>query len=87
MRYTPHPNVLLTELQDGTGVLLHLDTKFYFALNRTGIATWRALEQGATLEDVSAALVDRFEIDEPQARRDVEALLSELGAEALVEQR
>lgn len=87
MRYTPHPDVLLTELQDGTGVLLHLETKFYFALNRTGIATWRALENGATVGDISAALVDRFEIDEPRARRDVEALLEELGAEDLVERK
>jgi hypothetical protein len=87
MRYTSHPNVLLTELQDGTGVLLHLDTKFYFALNRTGMVTWRVIEKGATLEDVSASLVERFEIDEPRARRDVEALLHELGAEDLIERK
>ena len=39
----PHPQVLFTEIDDGSGVLLHLDTKFYYTLNATGVVVWKAL--------------------------------------------
>jgi hypothetical protein len=42
----PHPSVVCTILDEG-GVLLHLDTKYYYSLNRSGMAVWSALEAGA----------------------------------------
>jgi hypothetical protein len=79
-------DVILTELQDGTGVLLHLGTKFYYALNRTGVAVWKRLERGVSdphelARTVSAAFDG---VAEQQARADVEALLAELRAEGLL---
>src|SRR5690606_13486520 len=52
-RYETHPRVMLTEMSDGTGVLLHLDTKFYYTLNRSGTKVWKTL--GATGGDARAA--------------------------------
>lgn len=83
----PNPDVLLTELSDGTGVLLHLDTKFYFALNRTGVAAWKLLSSGTIdgAEPLARALCERFAgaaID--AVRADVASLLSELSAESLI---
>lgn len=80
------PDVLLTELQDGTGVLLDLGTKFYFALNRTGVAAWKAIASGSAASDeIVGAIVARFAGATPeQVRPDVEALLRELRAEGLV---
>ena len=43
MGYRIHPSVLFTDLDDGTGVLLHLDSKYYYTLNETGSLVWRAL--------------------------------------------
>jgi hypothetical protein len=81
------PAVILTELQDGTGVLLHLGTKFYFALNRTGVVAWKLLAAGeaADAAQLAAALVDRFAgVTVERAAADVEALLAELRAEGLL---
>lgn len=83
----PSPDVLLTELADGTGVLLHLRTKFYYALNRTGVAVWKRLAAGeaATPEALAAAVVARFKGAAPeQVAADVSALLRELEDEGLL---
>lgn len=81
------PDVLLTRLADGSGVLLHLRTKFYYALNQTGVVAWEALSgRGpADLDAIVGTLAERFEgIDRERARRDVEALLGDLEAEGLL---
>jgi hypothetical protein len=83
----PNPDVLLTELKDGSGVLLHLRTKFYYALNGTGVAVWKliAAGQAGSAEALAAQIATQF-IDTPpdQARRDVAALLLELEGEGLL---
>jgi hypothetical protein len=84
---TPSADVILTELRDGTGVLLHLGTKMYFALNATGVVAWKALASGeaADIEQVTRIIVARFAGAEPGAvRRDVEALVEELTREGLL---
>jgi hypothetical protein len=83
---TSPPDVILTELQDGTGVLLHLGTKFYYALNRTGVAVWRQVERGVRdVDAVAREIARQFEgVDEGRARADVAALLESLRAERLL---
>ncbi len=77
--------VIFTPLVDGTGVLLDLDTKFYFTLNPTGVEVWAALSEGA--QDVDA-LVDRvtskFAVDADTARADITELLRTLQDESLL---
>lgn len=83
----PNGDVILTELRDGTGVLLHLGTKFYYALNATGVAAWNALASGQAEDagDVARAIGERFAGADPDAvRRDVETLLAELAEEGLL---
>ena len=77
---------LLTELDDGTGVVLNLDTKFYFTLNTTAVALWKELARGArTRPELCASLVNEFEVDEAKAASDVDVLIDELLAEGLIE--
>jgi hypothetical protein len=83
----PSPDALLTELKDGTGVLLHLRTKFYYALNRTGVAAWKLIEAGraASVDAVAAELAAAFSgTTLEEVRRDVAALVRELGEEGLI---
>jgi hypothetical protein len=81
----PHPDALFTEFEDGTGVLLHLQTKFYFALNTSGVLLWKRLVAGVGSEDsLAQVLCAKYEVEEATARADVVALLSELSAEGLV---
>lgn len=80
------PRVLLTVLGDGSGVLLDLDTKFYFTLNAVGVAAWRALsiEGGATLDSVASAIADEFDVEPEVARADLEQLVKGLDDDGLV---
>jgi hypothetical protein len=82
-------DALLTELPDGTGVLLDLTTRFYFTLNRTGVVAWKLLAGGARdAEAIASGVAARYPDADPAAvRADVEALLRELSAERLVVER
>lgn len=80
-------DVILTEMKDGTGVLLDLKSKFYFTLNTTGVAVWKMLAAGHPAEARALAqrIVEQFDAPSvEQVTKDVEALLSELGAEGLL---
>ena len=81
----PNPSCLLTELGDGTGVLLDLTTKFYFTLNDTGVFVWKTLlrQESASPESLADALVAEFEVDLSVARDDVSSLVDELVREGL----
>lgn len=76
---------LLTELADGTGVILHLETKFYYTLNATGVEVWKAVGAGAKTErDVVDRLVGEFDVDVETASTDVASVLAMMRAEGLV---
>lgn len=52
-RYELRPDVVATVLEDGA-VLLDLETKYFYRLNRTGWAIAQLFESGATLQDAYA---------------------------------
>jgi hypothetical protein len=81
-----NPNVLFTELDDGTGVLLHLDTKFYFALNRTGVFVWKAVRESPGCEAPALAkkLTEAFRVDIETATRDIDSIVAEMLADDLL---
>lgn len=82
-RVEAHPSVVCTVLEEG-GVLLHLETKYYYSLNRTALALWLHLESGHA--DPAGALAARF----PEAagrEAALAAFLEQLTAERLVEAR
>jgi hypothetical protein len=83
----PNPQVLFTEIDDGSGVLLHLDTKFYYTLNPTGVLVWKALRDGAArdVDDLGARIAAEFRVEPADATRDVTSLLDELAADGLVQ--
>jgi len=83
--YTATDRVVATDLPDGTAVLLHLDSKFYYTLNTTAAVMFRALRKGrATRTELAGALVSEFACERDAAEADVAGLLDDLVAEALV---
>lgn len=77
---------LLTELEDGTGVVLHLDTKLYYTLNETGVFVWKCLESEQLDEDaLLARLLNEFEVEPDRARADLTLVLGTLSREGLVQ--
>ncbi len=80
-----HPKCLLTELEDGTGVVLNLETKFYHTLNATAVSLWKALDAGrSTQHGLASKLVADFEVDEATALADVARALGEFERQGLL---
>ena len=53
-------------------------------LNETGAFLWKALEQGATEEELIAKLLEEYDVDEATARADVAAFVTKLQENKLV---
>ncbi|MDD9933402.1 MAG: PqqD family protein [Myxococcales bacterium] len=85
-RYRASERALLTELGDGTGVLLDMDSKFYFTLNETAIFVWKQLAAPATLnrDELAARVSGEFDVDAAAAADDIDAVLEMLQRERLV---
>lgn len=82
----PNPQVLFTELDDGTGVLLNLDTKFYYSLNRTAAFVWKTIASGAarTTPALAQKLTEAFRVEIDAAERDVASVVDEMIADGLL---
>ncbi len=87
MGYRIHPSVLFTDLEDGTSVLLHLDSKFYYTLNDTGTLIWRALmeHEGASTGELARSLATTtFGVGEEVLRPDLDEMFQEMLAEQIL---
>ncbi|HWF72781.1 MAG TPA: PqqD family protein [Solirubrobacteraceae bacterium] len=56
----------------------------YLSAGGAGVILWHMLESGATADELSAALVDKYSIDEASARADVDSFLAELTEQGLL---
>jgi hypothetical protein len=77
------PDVLATHLE-GEAVLLHMGTKQYFRLNRTGAHIWKALEKGTGAAAIAQSLAETFDVSAAEAESAVRAMLDEFAANALI---
>jgi hypothetical protein len=71
---------VFTPLDDGTGVLLNLETLLYFSLNKTGVAIWQEIERSSnpTVDLIAQAICQRFDIDEEGARQGLVTFVNKL---------
>jgi hypothetical protein len=83
-RWRASPRAIHTRTPRG-GVVLDPVAKAYFALNESGEILWKALEGGASAEQLVAALCREFEVDAASAESDVERWIAELGAAELIQ--
>jgi hypothetical protein len=79
-----NPSVVCTQLQNGDSVLLHLDTQMYYSLNPTGVFIWEHLNGKRSIQDVSEALEQKYDISIQDAGKSVSTLINELAEEKLV---
>ena len=84
-RAVPRDDVVVTPLDEGEAVLLHLGSRKYFTLNATGLAIWRGLDEGLSIAEVGQRLVADHSISEERAFAAVTRLVSELLDADLVE--
>lgn len=85
-RYSARRDVLFTQLDDGSGVLLNLGSGLYYTLNRAGVAVWKALSEGkADISMLTQRLCASFDVDEIEAEREASRLVHELQKDGLVQ--
>ncbi len=85
-KYNAREDVVFTDLDDGSAVLLHLETKYYFSLNETAAFLWKVLEsgEGVTVEEMIQEMCDVFDVDRDQAKTDVDDFVSSLLEQGLI---
>jgi Coenzyme PQQ synthesis protein D (PqqD) len=70
---------------DGEVIALEARGSTYVATNDAGTLLWRALVDGATLEQLADELVAAFGISRDRAVADAEGFVAELTAQGLIE--
>jgi Coenzyme PQQ synthesis protein D (PqqD) len=75
--------VLAAHLGD-EAVLLELSARRYYRLNESAAVAFKALERGEGRSGAIHGLLARFDVEEVQAARAVDALLVDLAARGLV---
>lgn len=86
-RYSINPRAVLQPMPDGSAVVLHLQTRFYFRLSEMGAFLWQILasESGVTPGVLVDRVVESFEVERDQAELDTEQWLATMLAEELVQ--
>lgn len=69
---------------DGKGILVDLDSGFYFSLNKTGQFVWAQIDGERSISDISRKLVDQFEVEEATAIQDCLELAEQLMGQGLL---
>ncbi len=82
----PDAGVLAVALPDEDVLLLHENSRQYFALNETGSLIWKMIEGAAAFEEIVQALCDRFDVGPEEAAAAITELLQELRENRLVTQ-
>jgi hypothetical protein len=66
-----------SEVEDSF-VMMNIDSAAYVALNRTAHAVWEALESPATESEITAKLIERFDVSPQECRAAVLRLLQKM---------
>jgi hypothetical protein len=85
-RFRAKEDVVFTDLDDGSAVLLHLQTKYYFSLNETGSFLWKLLERenGTTEAELIEELCSAFDVERGKARSDIGDFIKDLKEQGLI---
>jgi hypothetical protein len=80
------PDALFTEV-DGELVALDAARGLVFGLNSTASAVWRLIETPTSLDQICAALVDEYEVDQATCRHEVGEVMRALLCDGLATKR
>jgi len=77
------PDVLSQEVS-GETVLLDLNNENYFGLNEVGTRIWQLLQEQNNLEKIYDILLDEYEVDAKQLRKDFDDIINQLKDTGLI---
>jgi hypothetical protein len=75
--------VMTCDLKD-TLALLDVRSNQYYSLNPVGALVWSTIQAPSSVDDICAAISEKFAVTAADCRADVELLLSKLEAAGLV---
>jgi hypothetical protein len=79
----PHPDVVWRRVGEEV-VVVNLKTNRIYSLNRTGARLWELISAGHDRAAVETALIEEFDVEESELRRQVAAGLEQLAKAGLV---
>lgn len=83
-RWEVLPAAVATEMDDATMVILNLNTKRYFTLNRTAAFVWKGLAAGQSDEEILTAMVEKYDADRTVLRSGFDAIVKHFTEAGLV---
>ena len=84
-RYRKHADLRLTALE-GEGVALHLGSRRYFTVTETGLSILQAITSPKSFDEIVAAIIDEYDVDQSLAESSVRAFLDRCVDAALIEE-
>lgn len=83
-RFRPTPDAVHERVGNEV-VLVHLRTNRIFSLNQTGARLWELIAQGMSRAEMKQTLLDEFDVGADQLDAELDALLTSLTSERLIE--
>jgi len=78
------PDVLFRTISD-EAVLVNLKTGMYLGLNQVGTRMWTVLNAADSVEDAYGELLDEYEVEPSELRRDLQDFVDKLVGHQLIE--
>ncbi|MFH1278801.1 MAG: PqqD family protein [Candidatus Eisenbacteria bacterium] len=69
---------------DGKGILVDLESGYYFSLNKTGQFIWGQIDGERSLAEIARRVVEQFDVDEGTALQDCIELAGRLQEQGLI---
>ena len=77
-------DVVSNRIDDGTSVLVNMQTNRVYELNRTGTRFWELLCEGYDRKKIQQLMLQEFDVAEADLAAEIEALLTSLESEGLI---
>ena len=84
-RFMRDPDLVAADM-DGDLVMMSIDNGEYYGVGGVGPRIWELLESPRTVEQISAAIVDEFEVEADTCREDILGFIRQLLDMGLVRQ-
>jgi hypothetical protein len=84
MRWKINKPQVVHEVFEDEVVIVNLDNGNYYSLNQTGAEIWGWVENGASGEEIVAAVLQRYEGNQEDVQQAVSAVIEEFQREELV---
>ena len=84
MNLQPGKHVVVTDFDEGEGILVDLNTKKYYQLNETAMVVWKGLEKGKSMNEIVADITATYEVTPDTATTSVQRIVDNFQSYKLV---